>query len=72
MVLFITIINRMGKNNPNKRERYIILYSDEFSNDIWEEYCDALGISPIETEVRINFDYSDVVAKSEMSISSTM
>ena len=51
------------KANPNNRERYIVLYADEYDVDTWEDYCKALGISPTETEARINFDFSDVVTK---------
>jgi hypothetical protein len=53
--------------NPNKRERYIVLYSDEYDAHVWEDYCKSLGVNPSETEVRINFDYKDVIAGSEMN-----
>ena len=54
--------------NPNKRERYIMLYADDYlhDTDIWDEICKALGVSSSETEVRVNFDYKDVLSGSEM------
>lgn len=51
----------MSKENPNSRERYIMLYSDEYPSDVWEEMCDAMGVSCIANEIRINFDYNDVI-----------
>ena len=56
----------MNKLNPNNRERYIILYADEYDYDIWKDYCKALCISPNETEVRINCDISDIITGTEM------
>lgn len=57
----------MNKLNPNNRERFIMLYADEFDVDVWEDYCEALGVSSNETEIRINCDYRDIVTGSEMS-----
>lgn len=54
------------KFNPNGRERYIMLYADDYNYSVWEEYCDALGIDSTETEVRINCDYDDVIPGSEL------
>lgn len=50
--------------NPNKRERYIMMYADEYDYDVWEEYCKIFKVSPEEYCIRINFDYSDVVPES--------
>lgn len=57
----------MNKLNPNNRDMYIILYADDYDNDIWEQYCDALKISSTETEVRINCNDSDVITGREMN-----
>ena len=54
------------KFNPNGRERFIMLYAEDYDAYVWEEYCEALGVCSSETEVRINCDYSDVIAGSEM------
>lgn len=51
----------MKNSNPNKRERYIVLYADELPSDVWEKYCSAMGISVDSNEIRINFDDSDVI-----------
>ena len=56
----------MNKLNPNNRERFIILYAEDYDTYVWEEYCEALGVDLNETEIRINCDYSDVITGSEM------
>ena len=56
----------MNNFNPNNRERYIVLYADDYDYDIWEDYCHSLGISVTETEVRVNCNYSDIIPGSEM------
>lgn len=35
---------------------YIVLYSDEFNNDVWEEYCSICKVSPTATSLKIIFD----------------
>ena len=50
----------MPKLESNKS--YIILYADDFDIDVWESYCVACGVDLNATEIKINFDYKDVVA----------
>jgi hypothetical protein len=40
--------------------KFITLYSDEFPFDVWEEYCDVLGICNDSQEVKVVF--TDVIA----------
>lgn len=42
---------------------YIVLHSDEFSSDAWEEYCDICGVHKSATAIIIDFDEDDVEAK---------
>ena len=56
----------MNKFNPNNRERFIMLYAEDYNTYVWEEYCEALGVSSSELEIRVNCDYSDVITGSEM------
>ena len=45
---------------------YIVLYSDEFDNDVWEEYCSICKVSPTATSLKIIFDEcEDVEAEYE-------
>jgi len=34
-------------------DKYIILYADEFKEDIWESYMDILGLGHNETSIKI-------------------
>lgn len=52
----------MDKSNPNNRERYIVLYADDYDCDVWEKYCDALCVEHDAIVIRVNFDKSDVVS----------
>lgn len=44
-------------------KRYIILYADEFSSDVWEDYCRAAGVPASATEITIWFKEKDVEYK---------
>lgn len=45
---------------------YIVLYQDEFYNDVWEEYCSICKVSPAATSLKIIFDEcEDVEAEYE-------
>lgn len=45
---------------------YIVLYRDEFYNDVWEEYCSICKVSPAATSLKIIFDEcEDVEAEYE-------
>jgi hypothetical protein len=35
-------------------DKFIILYADEFKEDIWKSYMNIFGLSYHETSVRIN------------------
>jgi len=35
-------------------KKYIILYADEFKEDIWESYMDILGLAYNSKSVRVN------------------
>lgn len=35
---------------------YIVLYQDEFDNDLWKEYCSICKVSPAATSLKIIFD----------------
>lgn len=39
---------------------YIVLYRDEFDYDVWEEYCNACGVSTMATSLKIKFNWKDV------------
>lgn len=48
--------------------KYITLYRDEFSSDVWEEYCEVLKIATDSNVVRVVFNevitdeyYDDVI-----------
>jgi len=36
-----------------KNEKYIILYADEFKEDVWKTYMDILELDSSQTEVKI-------------------
>lgn len=36
-----------------RNEKYIILYSDEFKEDVWKTYMDILELDYSQTEVKI-------------------
>ena len=55
----------MNECNPNNREQYLLLYSDDFDYGAWEDVCDIVGVSYECNAIRINFDYSDVVVIDE-------
>jgi hypothetical protein len=39
---------------------YIVLYSDDYDYDVWEEYCDICGVSRNATSIKIKFNLKDV------------
>lgn len=47
-----------------KNEKYITLYKDEFSLDIWAEYMSILGLSYKEREVKILI--KDIIAMGDI------
>ena len=56
----------MNEHNPNNRERFLMLYPEDFDNySTWEDICEVVGVSCECSEIRINFDYSDVVVIEE-------
>lgn len=45
---------------------YIVLYRDEFDNDVWNEYCSICKVSSAATSLKIIFDEcEDVEAEYE-------
>ena len=44
---------------------HIIIYADDFSYDIWEEYCEICGVDPSATSISISFDEDDVIPRYE-------
>lgn len=45
--------------------KYIVLYADEFKEDVWESYMIALGLTGTESEVKIIVKDVIVVEDSE-------
>jgi hypothetical protein len=45
-----------------KNTTHITLYSNEYSEYIWGEYCNVIGIDPLSEEVKIVFDKDLVTA----------
>ena len=45
---------------PQNKKNHIVLYADEFADDIWEQYCDICGAPSDSTEITIYFDDNDV------------
>lgn len=46
-------------------DRTIILYADEFDHDVWEEYCDIVGVSHYASSITIKFNHKDVEVDEE-------
>lgn len=46
-------------------DRTIILYADDFDHDVWEEYCDVVGVSHNASSITIKFNHRDVEAGDE-------
>ena len=46
-------------------DRTIILYADDFDHDVWEEYCDVVGVSHYASSISIKFNHEDVEAGDE-------
>ena len=44
-----------------KNDPYLSLYPEDFVDDIWNQVCDVLKVSPASKEVRIYFSYDDDV-----------
>lgn len=36
-----------------KNTKYILLYADEFDEDVWKSYCEIVGESPRATVIRL-------------------
>lgn len=47
---------------------YIVLYADEYNNDVWEQYCDICGVSCYSTYIKIKFNREDVESDMESDI----
>lgn len=50
----------MGKQKSNKSR--IVLYADEFDEDVWEQYCEICDVPYDSSEITIYFDTKDVEA----------
>lgn len=50
----------MRKQNLKKNR--IVLYADEFDEDIWEQYCEICDVPSDSSEITIYFDTKDVEA----------
>lgn len=42
---------------------YIVLYAEDFCNDVWIEYCDICGVDYDATSIKIHFEPEDVEAE---------
>lgn len=43
-----------------KKDKYIILYADEYSPESWEIYCNILGADYTANAIKISFNKEDV------------
>jgi len=50
----------MEKQKANKSR--IVLYADEFDEDVWEQYCEICDVPYDSSEITIYFDTKDVEA----------
>ena len=41
---------------------YIVLYAEDYNNDVWLEYCDICGVDYDTTSIEIKFDPKNVKA----------
>lgn len=39
---------------------YIVLYAEDYCNDVWLEYCDICGVGYNATSIKISFDPKNV------------
>lgn len=44
---------------------YIMLYAEDYCNDVWLEYCDICGVGYDSTSIKISFDPEDVEGYSD-------
>lgn len=44
----------------SKVDAHIILYADDYSYDVWEDYCNICGVSSSANSICIGFDYVNV------------
>lgn len=49
----------------SKVDAHIILYADDYSYDVWEDYCHICGVGYDSTEINIGFNYDNVEAKTD-------
>ena len=45
--------------------KYIVLYAEDYCNDVWLEYCDICGVGYDTTSIKINFNSECVEAYSD-------
>ena len=50
----------MKKQNLKKNR--IVLYADEFDEDVWKQYCEICDVPYDSSEITIYFDSKDVEA----------
>lgn len=44
---------------------YIVLYAEDYCNDVWLEYCDICGVDYSATSIKIGFDSQNVEGYSD-------
>lgn len=42
------------------KKNYITIYSEDYDNDIWKEYCDICNVPYDATEITIKFNDKDL------------
>lgn len=49
----------MPKTQPYN-DCYLVLFRDEYPNDVWEEYCNITGCCPDSEWIQIRFNRNEV------------